>query len=161
MEHGLKDIASYAQKPITPYTVVITSLLVHDKPLGVPASVKRVYWSIRTSPVYRCAMTTILNTHFRIRGVSTKTGITITYCYNSTHLLSRAIAYWLISNELSRALHPALARNVYTFIYNKKHIDWYIQVKITKVRVVNTIYRLWVWNKKARKLIHSKLIGTN
>ena len=43
MEHGLKDIAFYVQKHITPCTVVITSLLVHDKPLGAPASVKRVY----------------------------------------------------------------------------------------------------------------------
>ena len=43
MEHGLKDIAFYVQKHITPCTVVITSLLVRDKPLGVPASMKRVY----------------------------------------------------------------------------------------------------------------------
>ena len=43
MEHGLKDIAFYVQKHITPCTVVITSLLVHDKPLGAPTSVKRVY----------------------------------------------------------------------------------------------------------------------
>ena len=43
MEHGLKDIALYVQKH-TPCTVVITSLLVRDKPLEVPASVKRVYW---------------------------------------------------------------------------------------------------------------------
>ena len=39
MEHGLKDIAFYVQKHITPCTVVITSLLVRDKPLGTPASV--------------------------------------------------------------------------------------------------------------------------
>ena len=44
MEHGLKDIVFYAQNHITLCTVVITSLLVRDKPLGVPASVKRVYW---------------------------------------------------------------------------------------------------------------------
>ena len=43
MEHGLKDIAFYFQKHITPCTVVITSLLVRDKPLGSPASVKQVY----------------------------------------------------------------------------------------------------------------------
>ena len=40
MEHGLKDIVFYVQKHITPCTVVITSLLVHDKPLEAPASVK-------------------------------------------------------------------------------------------------------------------------
>ena len=44
MEHGLKkDTAFYAQKHLTPRTVVITSPLVRDKPLWVPASVKRVY----------------------------------------------------------------------------------------------------------------------
>ena len=42
MEHGLKDIF-YVQKHMTSCTVVITSLLVRDKPLGLPASVKRVY----------------------------------------------------------------------------------------------------------------------
>ena len=44
MEHGLKDIVFFVQNHITLCTVVITSLLVRDKPLGVPASVKRVYW---------------------------------------------------------------------------------------------------------------------
>ena len=44
MEHRLKDIAFYVQKHITLCTVVITSLLVRDKPLGVSASVKRVYY---------------------------------------------------------------------------------------------------------------------
>ena len=39
----IKDIAFYVQKHITPRTVVITSLLVRDKLLGAPASVKRVY----------------------------------------------------------------------------------------------------------------------
>ena len=43
MEHELKDIAFYVQKHITPCTVVITSLLVRDKPLEAPASVKQVY----------------------------------------------------------------------------------------------------------------------
>ena len=47
MEHGLKDIAFYVQKHITHPTVVITSLLVRDKPLEAPASVKRVYSSNR------------------------------------------------------------------------------------------------------------------
>ena len=41
MEHGLKDIAFYVQKHITPCTVVITSLLVCDKLLGAPGSVKQ------------------------------------------------------------------------------------------------------------------------
>ena len=36
--------AFYVQNHITPSTVVITSLLVRDKPLRAPASVKRVYW---------------------------------------------------------------------------------------------------------------------
>ena len=45
MEHGLKDIAFYVQKHITLYTVVITSLLVCDKLLGAPASVKRVSYN--------------------------------------------------------------------------------------------------------------------
>ena len=44
MEHGLKDIAIYVQKHTTPCTVVMTSLLVHDKSRGVPAFAKRVYW---------------------------------------------------------------------------------------------------------------------
>ena len=44
MEHGLKDIAFYVQKHITPCTVVITSLLVRDKLPGVPTSVKWVYY---------------------------------------------------------------------------------------------------------------------
>ena len=43
MEHGLKEMAFYVQKHITPCTVVITSLLVRDKPLGAAASVKRAY----------------------------------------------------------------------------------------------------------------------
>ena len=43
MEHRLKNIALYVQKHITHCTVVKTSLLVRNKPLGVPASVKRVY----------------------------------------------------------------------------------------------------------------------
>ena len=49
MEHGLKDIAFYVQKHITPWTVVISSLLVREKALGAPASVKRVYspWLIK------------------------------------------------------------------------------------------------------------------
>ena len=38
MEHGLKDIAFYVKKHITHCTVVITSLLVRDKPLGAPLS---------------------------------------------------------------------------------------------------------------------------
>ena len=46
MEHELKDIVFYVQKHITPSTVVITSLLVHDKPLEAPGSVKRVYSEI-------------------------------------------------------------------------------------------------------------------
>ena len=41
MEHGLKYIAFYVLKHITHCTVVITSLLVRDKPLEAPASVKR------------------------------------------------------------------------------------------------------------------------
>ena len=44
MELGLKDIAFHVQKHKTPCAVVITSLLVRDKPLGVPASVRLVYW---------------------------------------------------------------------------------------------------------------------
>ena len=48
MEHGLKDIAFYVKKNITPCTVVITSLLVRKKPVRAPASVKRVYWSVET-----------------------------------------------------------------------------------------------------------------
>ena len=50
MEHGLKDIALYVQKHITPCTVVITSLLVHNKPLEAPASVKWDYFSITLLP---------------------------------------------------------------------------------------------------------------
>ena len=37
------NVASYVQKHKTTCTAVITSLLVHAKPLGAPASVKRVY----------------------------------------------------------------------------------------------------------------------
>ena len=44
MEHELKDIAFYVQTHITRCAVVITSVLVRDKPLGSPASVKRVYY---------------------------------------------------------------------------------------------------------------------
>ena len=44
MEHRLKDIVFYVKKHIAPCTVVITSLLVRDKPLGALTSVKRVYW---------------------------------------------------------------------------------------------------------------------
>ena len=48
MKHGLKYIAFYVQKHITPWTVVITSLLVRDKPQEAPANVKRVFliWHI-------------------------------------------------------------------------------------------------------------------
>ena len=52
MEHGLKYIAFYVQSHITLCTVAITSLLVRDKPIGAPASVKRVYqtsWNYRKS----------------------------------------------------------------------------------------------------------------
>ena len=42
-ENGLKNIALFDQKHITPTTVVITSQLVRDKPQGTPASVKRIY----------------------------------------------------------------------------------------------------------------------
>ena len=42
MKHGLKYIAFYVQKHITPCSVVITSLLVCNKPLEAPASVKLV-----------------------------------------------------------------------------------------------------------------------
>ena len=52
MEHGLKDIAFYVKKHATTCTVVISSLLVRDKPLGSPASVKRVY----SDPVIRAAV---------------------------------------------------------------------------------------------------------
>ena len=45
MEHGLKDIAFYGQKHITPCTIVITSRLVRGKPIEAPVSVKQVYWS--------------------------------------------------------------------------------------------------------------------
>ena len=45
----------FVQKHITPCTVVITSLLVREKPLGSPASVKRVYWdSTFRSPLWSC-----------------------------------------------------------------------------------------------------------
>ena len=47
MEHGLKDIALYVQKHITPCTVVITSLLVRDKPIEAPTSVKRVLMQVK------------------------------------------------------------------------------------------------------------------
>ena len=43
MEHGLEVFVFYVQKHITPCTVVINSLLVRNKQLGVPASVKQVY----------------------------------------------------------------------------------------------------------------------
>ena len=49
MEYALKDIAFYVQKHITPCTVVLTSVLVRDKPLEAPASVKRVNWHKPTS----------------------------------------------------------------------------------------------------------------
>ena len=51
MEHGLKDIAFYVQKHISLCTVVITSLLVRDKPPGAPASVKRVYCNVGEMPL--------------------------------------------------------------------------------------------------------------
>ena len=53
-------MAFYIQKHITPCTVVITSLLVRDKPLGASASVKRVtsrnrvtycFWSVSGAAV--------------------------------------------------------------------------------------------------------------
>ena len=56
MGHGLKDIAFYVQNHITPCAVVITSVLVHDKPRGAPESMKRVYcirsflWQVMTQP---------------------------------------------------------------------------------------------------------------
>ena len=40
----IKIYCVYVPKQITPCTVVITPLLVRDKPLEAPASVKRVYW---------------------------------------------------------------------------------------------------------------------
>ena len=44
MEHGLKHIAPYVQQHITPCTVVITSLLVREKPLEAPASADVIKW---------------------------------------------------------------------------------------------------------------------
>ena len=57
MEHGLKYSTFYVQKHITPCTVVITSLLVRDKPLGVPACVNRVYSQLELSPTNSLAKT--------------------------------------------------------------------------------------------------------
>ena len=50
MDHGVKNIAFYVKKHTTPCTVVITSLLVCDKPLGVPVSVKYIYLTDDSAP---------------------------------------------------------------------------------------------------------------
>ena len=49
--HGLKYIAFYVQKHITPRTVYCSFLLVRDKPLGAPASVKRVFLAQSTAGI--------------------------------------------------------------------------------------------------------------
>ena len=45
-EVWIKRYCSLCSKYITLCTVVITSLLVHDKPLGAASSVNRVYWTV-------------------------------------------------------------------------------------------------------------------
>ena len=56
MEHGSKDIAFYVQKHTAHWTVVITSLLVRDRPLGAPAYVKRVYWCVTRAHGRGCCL---------------------------------------------------------------------------------------------------------
>ena len=46
MEHGLKDIKFYVQKPKVPLAMCYNPSLVHDKPLGAPAFVKLVDYAI-------------------------------------------------------------------------------------------------------------------
>ena len=43
MEHGLKHISFYVQKHTVAMAMCYNPVLAHDKPLGVPASVKLVY----------------------------------------------------------------------------------------------------------------------
>ena len=46
IEHGLKDIAFYVQNHIALRAICFNFQLVHDKPLGVPAFVRLVYWHL-------------------------------------------------------------------------------------------------------------------
>ena len=46
MGHGLKLITFYVQKLIAALAMCHNLLLVRDKPLGAPASVKLVYWTL-------------------------------------------------------------------------------------------------------------------
>ena len=51
MEHGLKQISFYVQKRIVAMARCYVPALVHDKPLGSPASVKRVYYTGRANKI--------------------------------------------------------------------------------------------------------------
>ena len=44
MEHELQQISFYVQKHIVAMAMCYNRALVHDKPLGAPASVRRVYY---------------------------------------------------------------------------------------------------------------------
>ena len=46
MEHELKYITFCVQKHITPLTICSYILLVRDKPLGAPASLRLANWSV-------------------------------------------------------------------------------------------------------------------
>ena len=49
MKHGLKYIMFYVQKDIAPLWMWYNPPLVRNKPLGVPASMKGVYWRLSMS----------------------------------------------------------------------------------------------------------------
>ena len=53
MDHGLKHVSFYVQKHVIAMGMCYNPALVGDKPLGSPASVKRVYWE---KPPWRCGV---------------------------------------------------------------------------------------------------------
>ena len=52
MEHGLKHVTLYVQNMLAALAMCSTPVIVRDKPLGAPASVKLVDWYMRVNMCY-------------------------------------------------------------------------------------------------------------
>ena len=85
-------------------------------------------------------MAITLNTHLRIQVVSTKTEITVTYCYNSAHPFSPTIAYKYQVSWVMRCTQCWWEMCIHVYII--VHTNWCIQVKIRKALCVNIYYSL-------------------
>ena len=117
MEHGLKHITFYVQKYIAPLAMCHNPAIVHDKPLGAPASVKLVYWMLplqRTEPLFSEIL----------RGISplkSETSIQPSKCQAMWHLMAWGLGEDLLS-EFSHGETPHTeliehVESVYKIVY--------------------------------------------